>query len=142
MTQQHIEDTLRPTTVIEIALMARIRELRIALMEKGLSDRISGIPQEIDIKGPPHITLNLAAECSAGWEQECFVLKARTYGTDQASIGFASYMSKHQLAEMTPTDAIRWLDDNHGQITHRLAGMLNRSVVGALPAMQALREDT
>lgn len=139
-----IEDTMQPATAVEIALLERIRELRIALMQKGNYDGVSHFPQYITVQSPPPMTLRLAAQCEAGWENERLSITARTYGRDKASIGIASYMSGTQLAKMTPHQAIRWVDENHKQVTNRLARMfaaMPDAVGTPYVAATVLRED-
>lgn len=120
-----IEDTIIPETAVEIALLDRIKELRIMLYERGNFDGVSSIPKEIDLTtpgAPP--TLCLAASVTSGWKQERLVITARTFGPDKASLGAHHYMPGYHRQRMTRPEAIRMTDTLHRDVMHRLAKVL------------------
>ena len=122
-----IEDNFRPETATELALMNRIRELRLICYENGNFDGVSSIAnEEVTLTGryDPPMTLQLAASAKSGWENERLIVTARTFGPNKTSLGSHCYMSREQIETMTPTDAVRMCDNLHRDVMNRLAKVL------------------
>ena len=120
-----IEDNLIPETAVEIALLDRIKQLRIMLDTPSKLPCSYSIPKEIDLStrdAPPMLTL--AASVTSGWDQERLVITARTFGPDKASLGAHHYMPAQHLYRMTRPEAIRMTDRLHRDVMHRLAKVL------------------
>ena len=127
----HIEDTLQPGTVNEVLLIERIRELRIALLDKGNYDTVNRVVQSEPVvsHAPPPITLNLAASLETGWENERFHITAHSYGPDDASFGFHRYVPAEILRQWSPIEAAKHLEQLHKETVRKLASLVRRGRV-------------
>lgn len=129
MSGRNIEDGFQPKTVNEVLLLNRIRDLRIAGYEKGLSCvagfRPGPLEKEHAVSYPAPMELRLAVEVESSWkdDRDLFV-RCRSYGKDKASLGFQYYIGQHALHHMTPGRAAQMLGDQHQRLIHEIASIL------------------